>query len=96
MGYPPGAADDYVRCPDLHDPNAFAVRVIGDSMEPKYHHGYIIIYWDGGAKAFPEQSFSTPVEFQIVVDLLRNEKPVWWDEPTQRLYANQEPVGEGE
>ena len=44
MGYPPGAADDYVRCPDLHDPNAFAVRVIGDSMEPKYHHGDIIIF----------------------------------------------------
>jgi hypothetical protein len=25
-----------------------------------------------------------------------DKKPVWWDEPTQRLYANQEPVGEGE
>ncbi len=44
MGYPPGGADDYVRCPDLHDPNAFAVRVVGDSMEPKYKQGDIIVF----------------------------------------------------
>ena len=43
-GYPPGGADDYVRCPDLHDPNAFAVRVVGDSMETKYHQGDIIVF----------------------------------------------------
>ncbi len=44
LGYPPGCADDYVRCPDMHDPNAFAVRVVGDSMEPKYHQGDIVIF----------------------------------------------------
>ena len=43
-GYPPGGADDYVRCPDLHDPHAFAVRVVGDSMEPKYRQGDILIF----------------------------------------------------
>ena len=43
-GYPPGGADDYVRCPDLHDPHAFAVRVVGNSMEPKYRQGDIIIF----------------------------------------------------
>lgn len=43
-GYPPGGADDYVRCPDLHDPHAFAVRVVGDSMSPKYSQGDIIIF----------------------------------------------------
>jgi transcriptional regulator with XRE-family HTH domain len=36
LDYPVGIADDYVRCPDVHDPNAFAVRVVGDSMEPTY------------------------------------------------------------
>ncbi len=56
---------------------------------PTKHHGYMVIYWDGGSKTFPEQSFSTPAEFQIVVDLLRNEKTIWWDEPTGRLYASQ-------
>ena len=44
LDYPPGGADDYVRCPDLNDPNAFAVRVVGDSMEPKFHEGDIIVF----------------------------------------------------
>ncbi len=44
MGYPPGGADDYVRCPDLDDPNAFAVRVVGDSMEPKFKEGDIVVF----------------------------------------------------
>jgi repressor LexA len=44
MGYPVGIAQDYVRCPDLHDPNAFAVRVVGDSMEPKFSEGDIVVF----------------------------------------------------
>ncbi len=44
FGYPAGFADDYVRCPDLHDPSAFAVRVVGDSMEPKFCQGDIVIF----------------------------------------------------
>ncbi len=44
LDYPAGGADDYVRCPDLHDPNAFAVRVVGDSMTPKFCEGDIVIF----------------------------------------------------
>ena len=44
LDYPAGVADDYVRCPDLHDPNAFAVRVVGDSMEPKFCEGDIVVF----------------------------------------------------
>jgi len=44
LDYPVGVADDYVRCPDLHDPNAFAVRVVGDSMEPKFKEGDIVVF----------------------------------------------------
>lgn len=44
MGYTVGFADDYVRCPDIHDPNAFAVRVVGDSMQPKFIEGDIVIF----------------------------------------------------
>jgi phage repressor protein C with HTH and peptisase S24 domain len=44
LDYPVGIADDYVRCPDLHDANAFAVRVVGDSMEPRFREGDIVVF----------------------------------------------------
>lgn len=44
LDYPPSIADEYIRCPDLHDPQAFAARVVGDSMEPEYHEGDIVVF----------------------------------------------------
>jgi len=44
LDYPVGIADDYVRCPDVHDQNAFAVRVVGDSMVPKFCEGDIVVF----------------------------------------------------
>jgi len=44
LEYPVGVADDYIRCPDVRDPNAFAVRVVGDSMEPKFKEGDIVVF----------------------------------------------------
>lgn len=44
LGYPARVADEYVRCPDLCDPDAFAARVVGDSMQPGYLEGDIVIF----------------------------------------------------
>ena len=44
LSYHKGVADDYVSCPDLHDRDAFAARVHGDSMTPKYQEGNIVIF----------------------------------------------------
>jgi SOS-response transcriptional repressor LexA len=44
LSYPKGVADDYVGCPDVHDKDAFAARVHGDSMRPKYSEGDIVIF----------------------------------------------------
>ena len=44
LSYPPRIADDYVGCPDLDDKDAFAARVHGDSMSPKYRQGDIVIF----------------------------------------------------
>ncbi|MFT3785452.1 MAG: XRE family transcriptional regulator [Tepidisphaeraceae bacterium] len=44
LSYPKGVADAYVSCPDVDDPDAFAARVFGDSMTPKYREGDIVIF----------------------------------------------------
>ena len=44
LDYPAGIADDYVRCPEVNDPNAFAVRVFGDSMEPRFYQGDVVVF----------------------------------------------------
>src|SRR5215212_233702 len=44
LSYPPKVADDYIGCPDVHDRDAFAARVHGDSMTPKYGQGDIVVF----------------------------------------------------
>lgn len=44
LSYPRGVADEYIGCPDVHDRDAFAARVHGDSMTPKYREGDIVIF----------------------------------------------------
>ena len=44
LDYPPSVADEYVRVPDVHDPQAFAARVVGDSMEPNYREGDVVVF----------------------------------------------------
>lgn len=44
LGYPARVADEYVRAPDVQDPDAFAARVVGDSMAPEYREGDIVIF----------------------------------------------------
>jgi repressor LexA len=44
LGYPARVADEYVRVPGLTDPDAFACRVVGDSMLPEYREGDIVVF----------------------------------------------------
>ncbi len=44
LGYPARVADEYVRCPGLGDADAFAARVVGDSMSPEYIEGDIVVF----------------------------------------------------
>ncbi len=47
LDYPRGVADDYVTCPELSDSDAFAARVCGDSMMPKYREGDVVVFSPG-------------------------------------------------
>jgi SOS-response transcriptional repressor LexA len=44
LDYPRGVADEYIPCPDLADPNAFAARVMGDSMAPAYRADDVVLF----------------------------------------------------
>jgi SOS-response transcriptional repressor LexA len=44
LDYPGRVADEYIDCPDLSDPDAFAARVVGQSMMPDYREGDIVVF----------------------------------------------------
>ncbi len=44
LGYPPGYGEDYVDVP-AKDPHAYALRVVGDSMEPRMHEGELVLVY---------------------------------------------------
>ena len=44
LDYPPSVADEYIRCPGVTDRQAFAARVVGDSMDPAYQEGDIVVF----------------------------------------------------
>lgn len=57
LSYPRGVADEYVGCPDVNDKDAFAARVHGDSMTPKYREGDIVIFSPGAAARSGDDCF---------------------------------------
>jgi phage repressor protein C with HTH and peptisase S24 domain len=57
LNYPKGVADDYVGCPEVSDKDAFAARVHGDSMVPKYREGDIVIFSPAAAAKSGDDCF---------------------------------------
>ncbi len=58
LSYPKGIADEYVGCPDVQgDTDAFAARVHGDSMSPKYRQGDIVIFSPAAAPKSGDDCF---------------------------------------
>lgn len=44
LGYPVGAADGWLSVPGVSDADAFATVVTGDSMEPEYRAGDVVVF----------------------------------------------------
>lgn len=42
-GFPTGAGWDEIVCPDIDDPDAYGLEITGDSMEPVFRAGAIVI-----------------------------------------------------
>jgi phage repressor protein C with HTH and peptisase S24 domain len=89
LSYPARVADQYVGCPEISDKDAFAARVHGDSMMPKYREGDIVIFapslaarngddcfvrFADGQTTFKRIFFETDGEAPVVRLQPRNEK----------------------
>ncbi len=59
------------------------------------HKGRIALY-DSSNQLIENRIYKDPSEFQVVVSMLRNEKPLWFDTEVHHLRTGSEPVGEGE
>jgi hypothetical protein len=63
------------------------------------HTGRIALY-DAGNTSLDNRVYSDPEEFQVIAGLLRNEKPLWFDDSVKHLRtgfgATGEPTGEEE
>jgi len=57
LDYPATVASDYVRCLDVHDPHAFAVRVPDETMEPLYCRGDVVVFSPGMPAASGQDCF---------------------------------------
>jgi SOS-response transcriptional repressor LexA len=44
LDYPRNVADEYTSVPGMTDPDAFAARVVGDSMTPDFREGDIVVF----------------------------------------------------
>ncbi len=58
LDYPARVADEYVAVPDLTDGQAFAARVVGQSMLPDYHEGDVIVFSPAKAPAQGDDCFA--------------------------------------
>jgi repressor LexA len=61
LGYPAGVADDYVACQHVGDPDAFACRIVGQSMCPDYCEGDVVVF---SPAAVVEQEMDCFVRFE--------------------------------
>ena len=60
---------------------------------PEKNYGLLRIFYNGGINV---QKIESPQEMLLVLDILRNEKPVWFHTVSKAITTGAEPVGEEE
>ncbi|MBI1373940.1 MAG: helix-turn-helix domain-containing protein [Phycisphaera sp.] len=80
LDYPARVADEYLVVPGVSDPDAFAARVVGDSMSPDYHAGDIVIFSPSRDAADGDDCF-----VRLEPDHDTTFKRVYFDDDTSRV-----------
>ena len=60
-----------------------------------HHYGMIRLRAENGSWS-PAKKFDNPAEYQVLLDLLRNERPIFHDTEQDRIQTTNEPIGEDE
>jgi phage repressor protein C with HTH and peptisase S24 domain len=69
-GYPAGAGWDEVELPATADPNAYALSISGDSMEPVYRHGDSIVVSPAAPVRVGDRVVARNAEGEVMAKLL--------------------------
>lgn len=69
-GFPVGGGWDYVRFPDVLDDNAYALEVSGDSMEPLYRAGDILVVSPGAEVRKGDRIVAKTFEGEVLAKIL--------------------------
>jgi phage repressor protein C with HTH and peptisase S24 domain len=78
-GYPSGSGWDEIPFPDLSDPHAYALEITGDSMEPVYRDGDIIIV---GPETKPRRGDRVVLKTrsgEVMAKVLRRQSANWYE-----------------
>ena len=62
----------------------------------KDNEGHLLFHLEGEENKTATLWLDSPQEGQLLVDILRNEDPVYYDEEHELIMTGLEPVGEGE
>jgi hypothetical protein len=60
---------------------------------PEKNYGVLSIHYEN---AVNQQKIESPQEMLLLLDILRNEKPVWFHTDTKAIATGAEPVGQEE
>ncbi|MGE5545590.1 MAG: S24 family peptidase [Solirubrobacterales bacterium] len=76
-GYPTGGGWDEIPFPEIGDPNAYALEVSGDSMEPLYRDGDIVIVSPASSVRRGDRVVVKTLDGEVMVKQLVRQSAKW-------------------
>ena len=74
-GYPVGSGWDEIACPGIADENAYALRIVGDSMEPVYREGDVIVVSPNSTVRRGDRVVARLADGEVMVKILARRTP---------------------
>ena len=72
-GFPAGGSWDEIEVPDVTDPNAYALEITGNSMEPVYREGDIIVISPGATMRKGDRVVLKTKEGEVMAKILQRQ-----------------------